>query len=292
LRSILEQADSHYERGHYGAASQSFEALLQRAQEKTDRPMEVVARAMLAKCLLRRRDVEGATDHLRLAAMHIDPVHLESYGRYRGSLIRVAMEEHPAVGRKETIDYLRWAEEHHLDAHVVDACMILSGGAPLDERLQWLTRGIDFALDHGTQLNLGRAYNDLGAAFDQLGQEEEALESYQQALAWHRRLGSDRDVASACWAVGALACRVEDWPMARELLEDARAVCERTEGCMDIHSFSTADLAQAYEAAGDVIEARRLVLDALKSAREQNLAEIWPQRWQALIKHADRLDVL
>ena len=291
LRSLLNQADSYMRAGRYSAALSAWEDLVQRSQEKTNRPMEVIARSMRARCFLRRRDLDGAREELSLAAMHLDPQNLESYGRYRSSLVRLAIEEGPETARRELMDFLLWAEEVEVGEHVLDACVLLGQGAEQTERVEWLQRGIDYVLDRGDDEGLGSAFNQLGAALDQTGHQQEALEAYQQALVWHRKFGTIRDVVGACWAVGAMACQLEDWPLAREALENAQLIAEDAEGCDDLLALATADLAQVYEAAGDVIEARRLVLRALELSRQQDLSSLWPQRWHALLDHAKRLEL-
>ena len=253
--------------------------------------MEVIARSMRARCFLRRRDLDGAREELSLAAMHLDPQNLESYGRYRSSLVRLAIEEGPDTARQELVDYLLWAEGFEAGEHVLDACVLLGQASEQTERVEWLQRGVDYVLDRGEDEGLGSAFNQLGAALDQIGRREEALDGYQQALVWHRKFGTIRDVVGACWAVGAMACQVEDWPLAREALENAQMVADDAEGCDDLIALATADLAIVYEAAGDVIEARRLVLKALELSRQQDMGSFWPQRWNALLDHAKRLEL-
>jgi uncharacterized protein HemY len=126
---------------------------------------------------------------------------------------------------------------------------------------------------------------------DQLGQIDEALESYEASLVWQEKTGQPRDIVSATWAVGSLCVRLEDWPKARDVLENGQKLCGETDACDDLLALITADLAHVYEAAGDVVEARRLVIRALSLAREQSLDGLWPQRWRALRAHAAALDL-
>lgn len=297
LRTVLATADAHFGAGRVAAARRVFEDLVERSQARTDRPMEVVARAMLARCHLRARDLEGARDQLRAAARLADATHHESYGRYLGALVRVAVEEGPpSVAREEALSYLRWAEEAGAGHEVLDACLLLAWQCDAEQRVDWLQRGIDDALARGGHPELGRAYNDLGAALDQGGRGEEALDAYEMALQCHqddRALGRGdaRSVVAAGWAVGAVACRLEEWPLARARLEDALRLAEGADDCLDLLGLILGDLAAVYEAAGDVIEARRLILRALSVGAQQELALVWPQRWRALQEQARRLEV-
>jgi len=294
LRSVLANADAHLAAGRLGASRRAYEDLLERTQARTDRAMEVVARSMLAQCLLRTRDVDGARDQLQSASRLLDPLHLESHARYRRSLCRLALEEGlPNTVEPELRDYLSWAEEVRSHAEVLDACQLLARISSPEERIDWLRRGIDHALNFEVHDTLGYAYNDLDVA----GSLPEAMEAYQQSLTWHEwnadrgRPGARRGVVGAGWAVGTLANRLEEWPLARTRLEEARKLAEEFEGAADLVGLILAELAIVYEAAGDVVEARRLVIGALKSGREQSLESVWPERWQSLCAYARELEL-
>ena len=298
LRSVLATADAHLAAGRLGAGRKAYEDLLERSQEKTDRAMEAVARSMLALCMLRTRDLDGARSQLQSAGRVLDPLHLESYARYRRSLCRLAIEEGNAgTVVAELRDYLSWAEDARSHPEVLDACVLLAGTAPAADRIDWLQRGIDHALNFEVHETLGSAYNDLAAALDQAGALPEALEAYQQSLAWHElsaeqgQPGARRGVVGAGWAVGTLANRLEEWPLARARLEEAQQTAMAFDDAADLLSLILAELAVVYEAAGDVVEARRLVIQALKSGREQSLDAIWPQRWQAICDYARKLEL-
>lgn len=292
LRNLAEYADSLWYEGRQSAALGVYEDLLQRSQERTDRMSEVIARSMLALCALRRKDLEGAQVQLRSAGRYVDPEHLESYERYRGALCRLAIDGSSLeAAKQELLDYLAWAEERRVFSAVLDACLLLGRNSNPQERVDWLQRGIEQARVGGAVRDLGRAYMELAACEDQLGQCSDALESYEQSLHWHEISGQARDIISATWAVGSLCVREEDWPKAREVLEKGQATCAKTDGCDDLLALITADLALVYEAAGDVIEARRLVIQALSLAREQSLDGLWPQRWRALREHAKSLEL-
>ena len=298
LRSVLAGADAHLAEGRLGPSIRAYEDLLERSQSRTDRAMEVVARSMLAQCLLRSRDLDGAREQLQSAARLLDPLHLESHARYRRSLCRLAVEEGlPNTVRRELRDYLEWAEVSRSHPEVLDACMLLARTSSPEERIDWLQRGIDHALNFEVHDELGGAYNELAAALDQAGCLAEALEAYQQSLSWHQRnvecglRGANRGVVGAGWAVGALANRLEEWPLARARLEEALSTAQHLEGADDLSGLITAELAIVHEAAGDVIEARRLCIKALKLGREHALDSVWPERWLSLCDHARRLEL-
>lgn len=293
LHQLVAQADALFAEGRLPAARRAWEDLVQRAQDRVDRGAETAARAMLARCLLGLHEVEAAREHLARAGALADPGNVDGYARYRAALARLAIEDGPGpIARREIAEYLRWAEQERRGDEILDACLLLVPSSEPPERVEWLDRGLAQAVELGARsLELGRAWTEFAAALDQTGEAERALEAYQQALAWYEARGRPRDAVSAGWAVGALAARLEDWPLARTALERAIGTAERRTDCDDLVSLALADLAQVYEAAGDVIEARRLLLRALALAREQDLASAWPERWDGMTAHARRLEL-
>ncbi len=294
LHTLLAQADGLYEEGRIPAARSALEELLERAQARADNGMVVTARSMLARCYLRRRDLEAVRAHLRDAAALLDPAHLESHGRYRAALARLAiLDASRATARQELLDYLRWATGAGAQEQALDAALLLADDSrdDLDDKVSWLQRGIEHALYRGVSRRLGYAYNELAAALDRLERTEEALEAYRRALATHREHGTSRQVTAALWAVGASAARGEDWPLARATLEEAVERAGESDESSDLLPLALADLAVVHEASGDVVDARRLTLRALGLAREQDLARFWPERWRVMVDYARSLDL-
>ncbi len=292
LARVLEQADALFDARRLPQARRAYEHLVQRAQEHSDRATEVCARAMLARCQLAVRDVEGARAQLLDAGRWADPEHVDAFARYRGVLARLSIEDGPReVTHTELRAYLQWAEDARRGVEILDACMLLAEQTSPADRVDWLRRGIEQSELLGSDPGLGRAWTHLAAALDELGQTPQALEAYQQALRWHRDHDAGRPLVSTAWAVGALACRIEEWPLGRTVLEQALDLAANREDCDDLVPLILADLARVYEAAGDVIEARRLMIRALSTGREQHLDAVWPERWQALFTDAQRLEV-
>ena len=291
LRSLLAQADAHFEHGRIAQARTAFEELLERSQERADHGMEVTARAMLAHVHLRRRDPDAARTQVQLAGQLLDPLHMESHGRYRAVLARLAIAEaSPEIVDQELLAYLHWAEEAAAWPQATDAALLLAERGPDKER--WLQRAIDMAQENGVEARLAEAFTALGSLLDVDGRHEEAFEAWQQAHAYQLRFGTPRQIVATAWAVGSVACRLEDWPTALALLDEAVSGAEGAEeGCDDLLALALADLAQVYEAAGDVIEARRLLLRAAALARQQDLPRFWPDRWHNLLEHGRRLEL-
>lgn len=291
LAAQVAQADRTFADGRVPAARRAYEELVQRAQDKHDRGTEVIARSMLVRCLLRMQQRDEARAELSLAARVVEPGH-PAYARYRSSLVRVAVDEGPPESaRRELVDYLRWGEETGSVEVLLDAAGLLAASLPPRERAEHLERAIELvrALDPGA--DLAGVYVEWGSALDALGETEAALRAWTQALQGHAEQGRGRPTVAAGWAAGAAACRLEDWPLARGLLEEAIALGERQHDCEDLVALALADLSLVYEDAGDVVEARRLVIRALKKGREHHLASAWPERWAALHTQADRLEV-
>lgn len=291
LTSLVAQADRAFSDGRVAAARRAYEDLVQRAQDKHDRGTEVIARSMLARCLLRMQQRDEARSELSFVARVVDRGH-PAYSRYRGALVRLAVDEGPPeTTRRELVDYLRWGEETRSVEVLLDAAGLLSAALPPRERADHLERVIDLVGALDPEADLASAYVEWGSALDALGETEAALRAWTHALQGHSEQGRGRPTVAAGWAAGAAACRLEDWPLARGLLEEAIALGEGLADCEDLVALALADLSQVYEEAGDVVEARRLVLRALKKGREHHLASAWPERWAALHEQAKRLEV-
>jgi len=293
LRSLLSQADAHFENGRIAQARSAFEDLLERSQEKADHAMEVVARTMLAHVHLRRRDTEAARNELDMAAELLDAQHMESHTRYRAVLARLALAgSAPEVAHREVVAYLHWAEGVGEHAAAVDAALLLAERSDASDQEDWLHRAIDIAQENAVENRLAEAFTSLGALLDKSARHEEAFDAWEQARAYHLRFGTQRQIVAAAWAVGSLACKLEDWPTALSRLDEAVSGAEKAEDtCDDLLALALADMARVYEAAGDVIEARRLLLRAATLARHQDLPRFWPERWKDLIEHGRRLEL-
>ena len=292
LRAVLEAADRAFDDGRVSAARAGYIDLLGRAQDRSDPSMEILARSMLAICALRMRDRAGAEEQLDAGLRRLESASIEAQARHRSATARLGVERDP---REQVIPelhlYLAWAEEHDAASSVLDACLLLADLHAPAERVLWLEHGLDYARAHDLEKGLGRAYGLLGLTLDQVDQPHQALQAWQQALVCHELQGHVRGRAGAGWAVGELACRLEDWPLARQHLETALGLAERAQDCSDLEPLILGDLAAVYEAAGDVIEARRLILRALARAREQELHVFAAARHKRLRAVARRLDL-
>lgn len=307
LRSLLDHADALFEAGRIPAARAAFEDLLERAQDKSDTATESMARTMLARCLLRRKDVDGARDALDEAARRLPTHHMEASRRYQAAVARVHVAlaaraaensgpEELTEARDRAVEglrrYLDWARDRESWTEAIDACRLLGETARTDEdRASWLQMGVDVGVEHEIEALTGRVYNDLAVTFESLDRPEAALDAWEQAHHWYRRHGAVRQIVSAAWAAGALACRLEDWPLAQIRLEQAIAAAEPADDCGDLLALALADLSRVHEASGDTIEARRSMIRAVQLGREHDLMRAWPERWRALREQARRLEL-
>ncbi len=295
----LEQADALFHDGRLGAARKAFAELVERAQDKGDRATELIARIMLAGCAVRARDLDAARAVLDEVADQLDPAHDEAVARFRRVQVRIAVDAAPPdEARQAARDYLAWAEARDRPGDVLDACLLLSGLSDVEDRVEWLERGIERAGEGASAERMGRACTELAAALDQLDRPGAALDAYARALSWHRRWAgrapgarARRAVVAATWAVGSCACRNEAWDLARDRLEEALALARADDDCADLAAWALADLARVYEEAGDVVGARHAVVEALHLARELELAALWPERYAAVLAQAEALDV-
>lgn len=293
LTARIEAADALLDQGRLGAATTAWQDLLDKAQDKADRAAETIARAMIARCLLagKEPDAERARVHLRAVEPTLDDQPVDAQARVQGTRARLHLHGPPPHDPEPLRDYLRWADEHGHAASVVDACLLLAHASTGEERATWLSRAVDEAEFSGRIGEAGRLALQLGGLLDSLDRPEEAVRAYKRALAHQESHGTPRGIVSAAWAKGAVQARLEDEPDAREALELAVRRAEATEDARDLLALALADLARVVESAGDVVEARRLVLRAVRIAKEEDLPSLWPDRWQALVRHGRALEL-
>jgi tetratricopeptide (TPR) repeat protein len=288
LSARLEAADALFAQGRPGALA-AYEEVIARAQDKSDRAMEVSARSMAARCLLSRHDAEAAAAHLLAAEVVVDPWHLPSYLRFRAARARVDSARGVAEAYRA---YLSWAEEHDQPEAVVDAARLCAAATTGEPRVVLLERAVEVAVESGREPELGVLFTELAAALDEAGRAEEAFYAYESALRHVRATAKGaRNLAGAAWAAGASALRIDDFPLARTRLEEAIRLSEGQDEASDLLALALGDLARVAEAAGDVVEARHLVLRAIKLGREQDLRARAPERWDALVFTARALDL-
>ena len=291
LLSALTHADQLFEAGRLTAAQAAYEEVLERAQERLDRSTEIEARAGLAHTLLRRQDLEGARAAADRASERLAGGTVECHTRLRSVRARIALAEGSLErARVELVELFEWARQQGRPALAMEACALLSTVHVRDERIRWLQRAVDIGVTEECE-ELGCAYRDLAVVFEAEGRWQEALDAWQEALQAFRRLGTTRQVRMAEWAVGALGCRLEDWPLAQARLEEVIRQADAEEETVDLLALALADLARVHEAAGDVIEARRVLLRAMAMAREHDLPRIWPERWRGMLEQANRLEL-
>lgn len=292
LLNRLDAADALFAQSRFGAALAAYEDLVERAQERSDRSIEVQARSMAARCLLSRGDLDGSRSHLAACRPLVAAAGRVGERRYRSSLARLAAHEPDTRAAEQALDaYLRWADQAGDSPGLVDACTLWADRSEGEERVMWLQRAVDEARASGVVEDLGRLWTELGASLDSLGRLDEALAAYESAVEQQDAGGPLRKQVGSRWAAGEAALRLEDFPLARAHLEAGVKLAENADDAMDLLALALSDLARVYEAEGDVVEARRVTLRAVDLAREQDLAGLWPARWRSLMDFGRSLEL-
>jgi len=292
LNTLLGRADQLFEEARLAKALELYEQLLAQSQENLDRSTEVIARCRIAECYVMRNEPVAAEEQLQRAKERLDDTHLRVVARYRWAHIRWVLAIENDSAKKEALDdYVRWADASAQYALVIDGCRLLAEHGNPEERISWLERALQVGQESQTTEHLGRISNDLAAALDGAGRAVEALETYEMALGWHRLRGSVRDQVGACWAIGSVALREEDFPLAFERLKEAIQMAGNAPEYQDLAALALSDLARAHFETGDVIEARRLLLQAIDQARAVDLATTWNQAWQEMHRLAASLEL-
>lgn len=316
LRSLVDHADALYDAGRVAAARTAYEDLLERAQEKGDRGSEVIARCMLARCHLRRKDLDAARDamhHARRGMAYAERPDVARRYQAANARLIVAEAEAPPVDRDDPYgepsydpdpagaairateglrDYLDWARENGAWEEAIDACCLLASTSRTNEdKASWLHMAADVAAEHELDALGGKVFHDLAVVLELLDRHDDALEAWENAARRHAQTGTVRQQVSAAWAAGSIAIRLEDFALAQTRLEKAVHDAEPADDCDDLLALALADLAIVHELTGDVVEARRVLIRALQLARENDLVSAWPDRWRTLADQARRLEV-
>ena len=287
---MLADADAVFFAGWLPRARTMYEHVVEHALDQGNRGLEAAARAMLARCLLRRRDPAGAADQLERARAVL-PEDRAIEARIRAAEIRL----HARLSSGSTLlghmnDYYEWSANHS-DPCAFDAAILLADECTGDERIHWYRRAVDHGRVSGPSARLGSTCHALAAALESQNKLSDALDAYKTALEIHERLGDRRQIIVSHWAIGVIAARTEDWLMAQEHLQAAADAAVGKPECEDLLALALADLAGVHQEWGDDIEARRLLLQALAIGREIALAQSWPERWDAMLAHAKRLEI-
>ncbi len=287
----LREADAAFHAGWLPRARTMYEHLLDHAQAQGDHALEAASRAMLARCLMRRRDPDLAEEQLRCAREVAHGVPADVEARLRAVEVRFhAVDTHGPALANRMREYYDWGVEHDEGA-AFDAAGLLAEHATGDERVDWYQRALEHGRTAGLTARLGGLCHALAATLEGQDRLVEAMDAYGTALELHDQLGDRRQVVASRWAIGALAARTEDWITAQESLQAAVDTASQGMDCEDLLALALADLAGVHQEWGDDIEARRLLLQGLAIGREIALAQIWPERWDSMLKHAQRLEV-
>jgi tetratricopeptide (TPR) repeat protein len=292
LNALLEHADQLFEADRLGKALAAYESLVSVSQDKADRATEGMCRSRIAECLLLRQDPDAAREQLEHAANVLDPSNRKGMGRYRWAAARLCIAtESAAVVRAYLQEYVAWGDSVADSRAVIDGCVLLADQSDNEGRIQWLERALQVGQETQTSDRLGRICNDLAASLDEAGRIDEALEAYELALGWQRLRGSLRDQVGACWAIGAVALRQEDFPLAAARLEEAISLADEQVECQDLLALALGDLAWVQHGSGDEIEARRVLIRALHHATEVELSSAWRHAWEQMQNLARKLDL-
>ncbi|MFT6162210.1 MAG: tetratricopeptide (TPR) repeat protein [Myxococcota bacterium] len=268
-----------------------YEHLVDHALAQGDRSLEAASRAMLARCLMRRRDNESAEEQLRCARAASVGAPPAVEARLRAVDVRFqAIDTHGPALANQMREYYEWGVAHDEGA-AFDAAGLLAEQATGDERVDWYRRALDHGRTAGLTARLGTLCHALAATLEGEDRLAEAMDAYKSALELHEHLGDRRQVVASRWAIGALAARDEDWITAQESLQAAVDTGSQGMDCEDLLALALADLAGVHQQWGDDIEARRLLLQGLAIGREIGLAQIWPERWDSMLKHAEQLEL-
>ncbi|HBY63109.1 MAG TPA: hypothetical protein DEH78_25075 [Solibacterales bacterium] len=122
------------------------------------------------------------------------------------------------------------------------------------EALRVHERGLTLYRSLGNRVGESRALSDLGSVYQTLGEDERALDLHRRALALRRAIGNRPAQATSLLLLGKLHLRRGERDLALQMLEEALGIAEDV-GAKPKAVQAHADLAEAYESAGDLARA-------------------------------------
>lgn len=194
-----------------------FRALLPQAEAAGDQVYELVLLTQIARCHSLTGRYEGAHALLDQVAAALDDALFEDSAPFEDgapALVRVRYllergrtlnsSGDPAGALPLFAEALAVARGAGLDGYAVDAVHMLAIAAPLEERLAWHQQAVALA-EASSQPQarrwFGALYNNLGWTLHDLGRYEEALATFEKALAWRQTQGDAEATRIARWCV-------------------------------------------------------------------------------------------
>lgn len=188
-----------------------FRALLPQAEAAGDQAYRLVLLTQIARCHSLTGRYEGAHALLDQVAAALDgapsldgapPLVRVRYLLERGRTLNSSGD--PAGALPLFAEALAVARAAGLDGYAVDAVHMLAIAAPLEERLAWHQQAVALA-EASSQPQarrwFGALYNNLGWTLHDLGQYEEALATFEKALAWRQTQADAEATRIARWCV-------------------------------------------------------------------------------------------
>jgi tetratricopeptide (TPR) repeat protein len=204
--SGLPDIDSLWDYAQPDKSEARFRAYIDQAREEggPDYHAQLLTQIARAQGLQRQFDEAHATlDQVqRMTAARELPVAHIRYLLERGRVYNSSGE--PAKAMPLFKQALAAAKPEGQDFYAVDAAHMIAIISPPAEALQWNQRAIalaENAREERAKNWLGSLYNNTGWALHDMGRYEEALATFEKALAWRQEQGQEKEARIAQWCV-------------------------------------------------------------------------------------------
>lgn len=281
--TLLEQADSTFQKRDYQAAFDQYSLTASTARDEFNRPVEVEALSQMARMCLGMDKPEEGRAFLKEAAAKADDQDPLGWSRYLGVKGRFEWRAEDLPSARQTFDqYYTYCAVNNLTARAIDAVNMCAIVAESPEKsIEWSKRGIQMAESYDNESWLGPLWNNLAGTYYDLKQFDSALDCYLKSREYHWRHSAEGAKLVADYHVGMAYRLVGNSAEAKKWLRPVLAWAERLEN----HSI----IAQASDDLGEIARTeghREEALAYLTRARDEYKLDAYdqhsPEIWQSI----------
>lgn len=189
-------------------------------------------RAEILTQIARAQGLQGEFDkaHTTLDEVEHLPTDERIKVRYlleRGRVYNSAKQKEEA--RKLFLEAYELARSIGVDFYAIDAAHMMAIVEPLEEQIPWHEKALglcETTTDERAKKWLGSITNNTAWTYHDLGRFEEALETFQKALAWHEANGKPDTIRIAKWSVARALRSLQHYQAALEMQQKLLKECE------------------------------------------------------------------
>jgi tetratricopeptide (TPR) repeat protein len=265
-----------------------FRELLPAAEMSGDRSYHVELLTQIARAQGLQRKFEQAHRTLDRVEGLLSEDLVRARVRYlleRGRVFNSARE--PERARPLFLQAFELASDRGEDFYAVDAAHMMAIVEPPERQLDWNLRALSLAersADDRARRWLGSLYNNIGWTYHGAGRYEEALQTFERALACREAQGQAKETGIARWCV---ARTLRSLGRYEEALEIQKALLREHERSGEADGYVYEELAECLLALGHASSARAyFALAYAELSKDPWLVESDPARIQRLERNS------